>query len=226
MNPQTASRPVATVLVADHDVDTRTMYCDALSARGYDVAEASDGRDALVRALLTAPGVVVARQSLPLLDGDTLCQLLRRDRTTATARIMIVTDDMRPAAAVRAARAGADVVLALPVSPDDMVDAIDTLLDAGLDSAIAGGDDRAPGDDRLERRLSKTHARFMTTTPPAHPPELRCPSCDAALTYRYSYVGGVNRGNAEQWDCYVCLGSASCGAFEYRHRTRKLRIAT
>jgi CheY-like chemotaxis protein len=224
MKPHGQSRPVATVLVADHDTDTRTMYCDALRARGYAVMEASDGRDALVRALTTVPCLVVARQCLPLLDGDTLCQLLRRDRTTASSRIVIVTDDARATAVVRASRAGADVVLTLPVSPHRMADAIDGLLDVAADSSSTDPEHHVRGEVRVERRLSKTHARFSTTTPPAHPPELRCPSCDAVLTYHHSFVGGVNRENAEQWDRYVCL--ASCGTFEYRHRTRKIRIAT
>src|SRR3954464_11158294 len=160
MKPHGQSRPVATVLVADHDTDTRTMYCQALRARGYAVMEESDGRDALVRALTTAPCLVVARQCLPLLDGDTLCQLLRRDRTTATSRIVIVTDDARATAVVRASRTPSDVVLTLPVSPHRMADVVHGLLDAAADSSSTGPEHDVRGEVRVGWRQSKSKAGF------------------------------------------------------------------
>jgi hypothetical protein len=35
-----------------------------------------------------------------------------------------------------------------------------------------------------------------------------------------SYVGGVSEHNPEQWDYFIC---ATCGDFQDRQRTRKLR---
>jgi len=52
------------------------------------------------------------------------------------------------------------------------------------------------------------------------PPELTCPSCDRALYFDSSYVGGVSNRHAEQWDYFTC---STCGTFQYRQRTRKLR---
>jgi hypothetical protein len=63
--------------------------------------------------------------------------------------------------------------------------------------------------------------RFDTSTPPHAVPFLVCPSCDRRLEYRKSRVGGVTSRFAEQWDEFIC--PATCGTFEYRHRTRKLR---
>jgi hypothetical protein len=68
--------------------------------------------------------------------------------------------------------------------------------------------------------LAKAHQRFATTSPPASPPSLMCPRCDRPLVYARSHVGGVSANHPEQWDDFDC---PSCGAFEYRHRTRKLR---
>ena len=69
--------------------------------------------------------------------------------------------------------------------------------------------------------LSHSHRRYDTSTPPATPPELRCPTCDGTLHYERSHVGGVSEKHAEQWDYFSCSGP--CGRFEYRQRTRKLR---
>jgi DNA-directed RNA polymerase subunit RPC12/RpoP len=51
---------------------------------------------------------------------------------------------------------------------------------------------------------------------------LRCISCDAELAYHKSRIGGVTQRDAEQWDEFRCPRCR--GAFEYRHRTRKLRL--
>jgi hypothetical protein len=67
--------------------------------------------------------------------------------------------------------------------------------------------------------LKQAHVRRLTTSPDARPPHLLCPECAGALTYRHSYVGGINVHCAEQWDYYRC----ACGIFQYRHRTRRLK---
>ncbi len=54
--------------------------------------------------------------------------------------------------------------------------------------------------------------------PPA--PQLLCPTCDRPLVYRQTIVAGVKP--VERWDYYECR---TCGPFQYRHRTRRLRPA-
>jgi RNase P subunit RPR2 len=73
---------------------------------------------------------------------------------------------------------------------------------------------------RRQMILSRTIRRMNTITPPLPPPGLKCTECDASLTYEHSFVGGVSDRHREQWDYYRC---DRCGAFQYRHRTRKLR---
>jgi hypothetical protein len=47
-----------------------------------------------------------------------------------------------------------------------------------------------------------------------------CPRCDEPLRYEHTIYGGVKP--EERWDRDIC---GKCGAFEYRHRTRRLRPA-
>jgi hypothetical protein len=74
--------------------------------------------------------------------------------------------------------------------------------------------------EQRRRPLNKTTRRELTMTPPLVPPALTCPSCDRALTYHVSQIGGVSERHPEQWDYFWC---SRCGAFQYRQRTRKLR---
>jgi CheY-like chemotaxis protein len=206
-----ALRPVAPtprILVVDADDDTRAFYRQSLQLSGYDVVEASDGRDALTKALVGPPSLVVTELGLPLLDGYALCEILRRDRATADTPILVVTSEARPAELDRARKAGADVVIAKPTTSEHILSETQRLL--------------ADAKDLREHCtvLVKSHSRFTTTTPPASPPSLICPSCDRPLAYDRSHIGGVSERQPEQWDYYTC---PACGAFQYRQRTRKLR---
>src|SRR5260370_42369056 len=85
------------ILVTDADLDIRALYRDSFTSAGYAVVEASDGREALLQALMHPPTLVITEIKLPFIDRYALSQLLRRDRTTADVPILVVTTQARPA---------------------------------------------------------------------------------------------------------------------------------
>lgn len=229
MNTFHAHEHTRRLLIADTCAPTRFLY-HKLFGVGWDVVEASDGRDALAKALTRAPTLIITELQLPNLDGFALCDILRRDHATAMVPILVVTVEDQPARLRRAKAAGANIVLTKAAASVEMVlSAAQGLIGLG---AVVGPDTLAmarPGDVaahptcsecRDERRL-KSFARFTTTTPSHAPPELLCPSCGEPLVYQHSYLGGVSDRHREQWDHYQC--PANCGSFEYRQRTRRLR---
>ena len=225
--------PIPRILVVDANDDTRELYRQSFQLSGCHVVEASDGRDALTKALVSPPNLVVTEISLPFLDGYALCEILRRDRATADIPILVLTA-ARPTDMDRARRAGADIVVAKPTTPDHIVSLSRRLIDEVKDLRGHGrrheASAAAPSEisesalaDLGERRrtvLVKAHSRFTTTTPATPPASLICPSCDRPLAYDRSHIGGVSDRQREQWDYYMC---PACGAFQYRQRTRKLR---
>ena len=217
------------VLVADADGDTRRSYVEALRSFGCDAIEASDGRDALVEALVRRPSLIVMASRLPLVNGPALCEILRRDLQTRAVPIVAITSDAAAPDAERVRRAGETVVLVKPVLAAALVSEVRHLSessDAGaVGPAVVVSPDPVPpppAEQLVRKRLahSKMHVRCTTTSPPDAPPLLRCPTCDGPLLYERSHLGGVNQRQPEQWDEYVC---PACGTFEYRHRTRRLR---
>jgi DNA-binding response OmpR family regulator len=108
----TGTPAVTRILVADGDATIRAAYISSLRQENRDVIEAVDGRDALVKALVRVPALVVTALDLPHIDGFTLCEILRRDRMTTGVPIVVVTDRSDPADIRHAQRVGADVVLA------------------------------------------------------------------------------------------------------------------
>jgi len=229
-------RSVPVTLLVDRDADTRVMYAEYLRLSGYDVVEASDGREALAKALSTHPDVVIMETRLPGISGFDLCDLLHHDPATRATPILVVTADAYPRDIARARQAGADTVLVKPCLPQQVLDEIRRLLQQSRElrqrsDAIRGraaselerGQRALQKVDALQRRstLSRAHRREVTTEPPMAPPSLICPDCDLPLLYQRSHLGGVSARHPEQWDYYEC--AAGCGTFQYRQRTRKLR---
>jgi CheY-like chemotaxis protein len=228
--------PIVALLV-DRDRDTRNMYAEYLKLGNWRVDEASDGREALAKAIALHPDIIITETRLPGIDGITLCGLLRRDVATNAIPVVFVTGDAYPGDIERAFAAGGDLVLTKPCLPEHLLAKLGVVLEASqvlrVKAAAVQSDalDRlARADDVLSRSvdtvhrqltLKKAHRRGDTINPPLPPPTLVCPFCDKPLTYRRSHVGGVSSKHSEQWDYFDC--EAGCGTFQYRARTRKLR---
>jgi two-component system chemotaxis response regulator CheY len=203
------------VLIAEPDGGGRTIYRAVCAQSGWDIVEAVDGRDALVKALSHRPTAIVTDTDLPILDGYALCGVIRRDFGTRTVPIVVVTTETAPEQIQRARDAGANAVLIKPVAAETLLNEIQRLLDKVLEPY------RTPVHNGPRMTQVTSYDRLHTTAPPHPPPDLPCPRCNRPLKYARSYIGGVNPRHAEQWDTYTC--PASCGTFEYRQRTRRLR---
>jgi len=215
-SPLTLSRARRLVLVVDDDADNRELYVESFSLAGWNVTHAANGREALVWGLVAAPSIIVTELRLPIIDGISLCEILRRDRATRGIPILVVTAETRPEQLERATRAGATALLIKPSAPDVVM--------AEMRRLVQESDAALPS-DRLtvnsgRTALVKVHPRYWTTTPAEAALPLVCPICTRLLTYRETFMGGVSRLHPERWDYYEC---STCGRFQYRWRTRKLR---
>jgi CheY-like chemotaxis protein len=214
-----ARRRVA--LVVDADSDVRELYRRLLAPAGYDVREATDGREGLARVYIDRPDVLIADAQLPFIAGDELCELLRRDPQTARLPLLLVTATRLVDSPRASDGVAADAVLVKPFPPEALVQHV-TALDrrrAAVPAANVLGPRRADG-DAGHATVGRLRKHFVTRQPPLTPPALRCPSCDTPLRYDRSHIGGVGARGREQWDEFVC---PRCGIFQYRHRTRTLR---
>jgi CheY-like chemotaxis protein len=123
-----ADRPL--VLLVEDDRDGRKMYAEWLAQAGFRVEQAHNGLQALERAFDLLPAVVVTDLHIPGIDGYELTRRLKADVRTGSIPVLAVTGygpyTQDPS---RAERAGCDVVLSKPCSPDDLESTIRTLID-------------------------------------------------------------------------------------------------
>ncbi|CAN5697162.1 N/A [soil metagenome] len=118
------------VLLVEDDGDGRRLYALWLTVAGFTVKKAHNGLQALERAFESVPDIVVTDLNIPGIDGFELTRRLKLDPRTREVPVIAVTGYAAfQADPARARRAGCDVVLEKPCSPDDLEAAIRTLID-------------------------------------------------------------------------------------------------
>ncbi len=79
------------VLIVEDYADTRTMMKFLLQRFGYDVIEAADGQEAVDRAKENQPDLILMDLSLPVMDGLTATQIIRKVEGYGKIPIIAVT---------------------------------------------------------------------------------------------------------------------------------------
>lgn len=106
------------VLVIDDEAAIRNVIHMNLKTQGYEVAEASSGKDGLAMAATFHPHLVILDLGLPDIDGYQVLKELRA-WTTIPIIILTVTDDEN--VKVRLLDAGADDYLTKPFGPPELL---------------------------------------------------------------------------------------------------------
>jgi CheY-like chemotaxis protein len=83
----------AQVLIVDDDEGIRESLEDILRDRGYQVATAANGRDALalLRAAEVKPAVVLLDLMMPVMDGWEVLDALEREALVPRDRVVVIT---------------------------------------------------------------------------------------------------------------------------------------
>jgi DNA-binding response OmpR family regulator len=116
---------MALVLVVDDADHIRALVRRLLEGAGYEVAEASNGRECLRLLYDLKPDLVLLDVSMPDMDG---WQTLERIRELTWVPILMVTARDAPPERVRGLRGGADDYILKPFEPDELVARIETAL--------------------------------------------------------------------------------------------------
>jgi DNA-binding response OmpR family regulator len=109
------------VLIADDDVDIVRFVALNLRLEGFEVVVASDGKDALDKALDVRPSLILLDTMMPLMDGYEVCSRLRDERPDVPIPVIMVTAKSLDADRAMALHAGADDWVTKPFDPADLV---------------------------------------------------------------------------------------------------------
>ena len=109
---------VPTVMVVDDFPDNVEMFAAYLRFEGLRVLEASNGLEALDKAVTELPAVIVMDLSLPGLDGWEATRRLKADPRTKRIPIVALTGHALAGSSERAKEAGCDSFLTKPCLPE------------------------------------------------------------------------------------------------------------
>ena len=116
------------VLIVDDDDDFRSMLCTMLERLGYDVATATNGKEAIARYRERAVDLVITDLVMPEREGiETIRELCRE---SPPAKIIAMSGGGRssPTYLRLASQLGAGRVLSKPFSHQELLDAIAAVL--------------------------------------------------------------------------------------------------
>jgi DNA-binding response OmpR family regulator len=102
------------VLVADDDAWILRMVATVLEKRGYSVETASDGDEALQRALVRTPDLLITDVMMPRMDGWSLVRNLRAHADLALLPVIFLTALSSEDDRIRGFRLGADDYVTKP----------------------------------------------------------------------------------------------------------------
>ena len=114
------------VLVADDDKSIRESLVRALSLEGYAVTSASDGAKALEMIQAERPDVVVLDLMMPVIDGITVCRVLRAEKNRVP--VLMLTARTETSDRVMGLDAGADDYLPKPFALEELLARLRALL--------------------------------------------------------------------------------------------------
>jgi CheY-like chemotaxis protein len=117
-----------TILVAEDRDASRELICTVLTAAGYSVVEACDGREAIARALETQADLVILDLYMPHTDGFGVLQRLRVEERYASIPIMALTASAMAGDCERAIASGFTAYISKPVKMADLRRVIQGLL--------------------------------------------------------------------------------------------------
>jgi DNA-binding response OmpR family regulator len=114
-----------TILLVDDSTTERAIVEGKLTAVGYGVVTAENGRDGLRRLYETNPDLVILDVVMPELDG---WGTLERIREVSDVPVIMLTGRDQDEERIRGLRAGADDYIGKPFTPDELVARIEAVL--------------------------------------------------------------------------------------------------
>lgn len=117
-----------TILVVDDSASIRQVVGIALKGAGYDVIEASDGRDALSKMTGQKIHLIISDVNMPNMDGISFLKEVKASANYKFTPVIMLTTEAGQDKMQEGRAAGAKAWLVKPFQPPQMLDAVAKLV--------------------------------------------------------------------------------------------------
>ncbi len=116
------------VLIVDDSISMRQMVGFTLREGGFEVLEAEHGQDALDKLKGSSVDLVITDLNMPVMDGITLIQNLRKQPAMKTKPILMLTTEGLPEKKAQGKAAGATGWIIKPFDPEKLLQTVAKVL--------------------------------------------------------------------------------------------------
>jgi CheY-like chemotaxis protein len=128
------------VLLVDDSSTSRVTYRLLITQKtGYEVETASNGEEAVNKAVTERPDLIVMDVVMPKMDGLAAVEALRNDERTKHIPIILLTFRSGEESVQKGFASGCDEYLTKPVDPAELIQVLDKYLGQGVRTKLASG---------------------------------------------------------------------------------------
>ncbi|MGF2037036.1 MAG: ATP-binding protein [Nostoc sp. CmiVER01] len=117
-----------TILMVDDRWENRTVITNLLQPLGFNVVEASNGKEGLEIAIALKPDLIITDLLMPEMDGFELIEHLRHTPEIHNVKIIVSSASVFEADKHRSLQAGGNAFLSKPVHVDELLDQLEQYL--------------------------------------------------------------------------------------------------
>lgn len=121
----------AKILIVDDEQDILALLEYNLKKAGFQVASAEDGPEAIESAKREKPDLIILDIMLPSMEGTEVCKILKRENTTNSIPVIMLTAKGEEIDRIVGLELGADDYITKPFSPRELILRVKAVLKRG-----------------------------------------------------------------------------------------------
>jgi DNA-binding response OmpR family regulator len=116
------------ILVAEDEADIRALIVFSLQYAGFQVVEASNGQEAVEKASVEGPDLILLDVRMPRMTGYEACRALKAQETTKRIPVVFLSARGQESEIKQGLELGAEEYILKPFAPDELYRRVEGIL--------------------------------------------------------------------------------------------------